>query len=189
MKDAQVELQEAIAREGEAHRLLLDGEWDRARLTLREAAERYRRSWELAPPSAFGRLVGMMKAAILAGDPTEAAEYVRRELVGVTDSATAAYALALVALVDGDEREARRQAQLMRGGSEAFAGAADAIEALADRDAERYTAAIGAIVRDFEARTEHLTGVAIADTAVCLDLLAEPRGLASGVRSRLLPPA
>jgi tetratricopeptide (TPR) repeat protein len=187
VKDAQVELREAIAAESEAHRLLLRGEQERARPRLNAASEHYRRSWELAPPTAYGRLVGMMKAAILAGATTEAAAYVRQELEGIGDSPTAAYALALAALARGDDKEARGQAPAMRGGSESFARAAAAIEALADRDAERYAAAIGAIVRDFEARSEHLTGVAIADTALCLERLADERGVASGVNSPLLP--
>jgi hypothetical protein len=46
---------------------------------------------------------------------------------------------------------------------------------------------VTAIVRDFEARTDHLTGVAIADTALVLERLAAPRGLAAGVESVVLP--
>jgi hypothetical protein len=187
MKDAQVELQEAIAAESEAHRLLLRGERERARPRLSEASEHYRRSWELAPPTAYGRLVGMMKAAILAGAATDAARYVRRELAGATGSATAAYALALAALAQGEDAEALESAEAMRGDSEAFDRAAAAIAAIARRDGERYAAAIEAIVRDFEARSEHLTGVAIADTALCLELLADERGVASGINSPLVP--
>jgi hypothetical protein len=187
MKDAQVELREALAAEAEAHRLLLAGDWDDAPALLRDAAEHYRRSWELAPPTAYGRLVGMMKAEIIAGGAAEAAPYAQRELADVGDSPTAAYARALAALATGDDDGAAREAAGMRGGSDAFERAADAIDALADRDQARYAEAIGAIVRDFEERPEHLTGVAIADTALCLDLLAKARGLASGVSSPLLP--
>jgi hypothetical protein len=187
VKDAQVELQEALEREAEAHRLLIERKPADAQAPLREAAERYRRSWELAPPTAYGRLVGMMKAAILGGEPSAAADYVRKELIGVTGSPTAAYALALAALASGDDAEARRQGAAMRGGSEAFDRAADAIAAIADRDQERHAAAIAGIVGDFESRAEHLTGVAIADTALCLELLAAERGVASGLTSPLLP--
>ncbi len=56
----QVLLEEAIALESTAHRLLVDGEAERARGRLREAADAYRRSWEAAPPTAYGRLVGML---------------------------------------------------------------------------------------------------------------------------------
>jgi uncharacterized protein len=43
-------------------------------------------------------------------------------------------------------------------------------------------------VADFETREEHLTGVPIADTALVLERLAEPRGLAVYPLSPLLPP-
>ena len=75
----------------------------------------------------------------------------------------------------------------MREGSPAFGRAADAIEALADGDGERYAAAVRAIVADFEARDEHLTGVPIADTALMLERLAEHRGIAAHPASALLP--
>ena len=75
----------------------------------------------------------------------------------------------------------------MRAGSAAFGRAADAIEALADGDDEAYAAAARAIVADFEGREEHLTGVPVADTALMLERLAEPRGLAAHPRSALLP--
>ena len=187
MKDAQVELQEAIAAESEAHTLLVRGERERALPRLRDAAEHYRRSWELAPPTAYGRLVGMMKAAILAGTAIDAARYIRGELADAAGSATAAYALALAALAAGADAEALESADAMRGETEAFDRAAEAVTALARRDRERYAAAIGAIVADFERRPEHLTGVAIADTALCIEVLASSRGLASGVSSPLLP--
>ena len=63
-----------------------------------------------------------------------------------------------------------------------------AVAALAGRDREAYAAAIAAIVADFEAREEHLTGVPIADTVLVLERLAERRGIAVHPRSPLLPP-
>jgi hypothetical protein len=47
--------------------------------------------------------------------------------------------------------------------------------------------ALAAIVRDFEERTEHLTGVAIADTALMLSELARRRGMAVAIESPVLP--
>jgi hypothetical protein len=76
----------------------------------------------------------------------------------------------------------------MREGSDAFGRTAAAIEALADGDAAAYTAALREIVADFESRSEHLTGVPIADTALMLELLAEDRGITGGIQSALLPP-
>jgi hypothetical protein len=42
-------------------------------------------------------------------------------------------------------------------------------------------------VRDFEGREQHLSGVAIADTGLMLERLAERREMAAGVASPLLP--
>ena len=182
-------LQEALAREGEAHRLLLDGDDEAASAILREVAELYRRSWEEAGPRSFGRLIGMVKAGVLAGEGSEEAAYVRGELRDEADSPVASYALALAFLVEGDDERARAAAAGMREGSEPLDRTADAIEALADRDPDRYAAAVGAIVADFEARDQHLTGVPIADTAVVLERIAAERGMAAGVTSPLLPPS
>jgi len=182
-------LDDALAREREAHRLLLAGEAGQARGPLREAADLYRRSWEGAPPQAYGRLVGMLKASVLAGDPGRGAAYARRELGDEADSPASSYGLALAALIAGDDEVARRAASGMRSGSPAFERTAQAIEALVDGDRERYREAVAAIVADFESRPDHLTGVPIADTALCLEKLAEARGMATRLRSPLLPPA
>jgi predicted CoA-binding protein len=173
-------MREAIAADGEAQRALLAG--DDAREALRRAAGAYRASWEAAPPRSFGRLVGFAKASILAGE--NPAPYVSDQL-READSPPAHWALALAALSAGDDAAAH--AEGMRAGSEAFGRAADAVAALSAGDREAYRDAVAAIVADFEARTEHLTGVPIADTALVLDRLAERRGIAAHPRSPLLP--
>jgi len=180
-------LGDALDREGEADRLLLAGDTEAAAWVLREVSALYRRSWEEAGPRSFGRLIGMVKAAVLAGDGTEEAAYVRRALGDEAETPTGWYAVGLAATVEGDDTLARRAASGMREGGEAFVRTADAIEALADRDAGLYTRALRTIVADFEARDEHVTGVAIADTALALERLAERRGMAAGVGSPLLP--
>jgi hypothetical protein len=180
-------LDEALAREGVAHRLLLDGDPEAARAPLREAAQLYRRSWEQAGPRSFGRLIGMLKAAVLAGGGSEQAAYVRRALGDEADSPVASYALALACLVEGDDERARAAAAGMRGGSEPLDRAADAIEALADRDRRAYEAALRAIVADFESREQHVTGVPIADTALMVQRIAAGRGMAVELASPLLP--
>ena len=162
-------MREAIAADGEAHRALLAGE--DARLALRRAADAYRVSWEAAPPRSFGRLVGYAKASILAGE--NPAPYVREQLHGEADSPPSSWALALAALADGDDEAARRAADGMLAGSEAFGRAAGAVAALARRDRQAYAGMVAAIVNDFERREEHLTGVPIADTALVLERLAE----------------
>jgi hypothetical protein len=180
-------LRAALEREAEAQRLLLDGDDAAAAERFREVAGLYRRSWEAAHERAYGRLIGYLKAAVLAGGGEEEAGYVRTELPGESESPAAAWALALAALVDGDDELARKAAERMRGDSAAFGHAADAASALARHDADAYRAAVTAIVADFASRSEHLTGVPIADTAVVLERLAAPRGLAADVESPLLP--
>ncbi|CAA9509791.1 MAG: hypothetical protein AVDCRST_MAG85-2269 [uncultured Solirubrobacteraceae bacterium] len=179
-----VAMDAAIEAEGRAFDALLEGR-DAAPL-LRVAEASWRRSWETAPPRSYGRLIGMVKAAVLAGDAAEAAAYVR-DAVGEPDSPPSAYALAITLLVEGDDAGAARAAAGMRGGSDAFDRTAEAIDALATGHAERYANALAAIVADFEQRTEHLTGVAIADTALMLERLAEPRGMAARPESDVLP--
>jgi hypothetical protein len=182
-------LREALAAEGPGQRALLAGDDERARAGLHEAVRLYRASWEIAPPASWGRLIGALKAAIIAGDGREQAAFVRANVPdeAATDSAPASYALAIAALVEGDDARAGELAQGMRAGSPAFVRAADAIGALAVGDAAAYAAAVQAIVEDFAARDEHLTGVPIADTAVMLECLAAPRGLACHPASPLLP--
>ena len=191
MAEAQEEhvarLHEAIRHERAAQQALLRGDVRRARSLFATAADRYRASWEAAPPRSFGRLVGMAKAGVLAGHGGEQAAYVRDALGDGADSPASAYALAIAALVQGDDAAARAAAAQMRAGDEAFGGAADAIDALAAGDGAAYATALRAIVADFEQRDQHLTGVPFADTAVMLERLAAPRGLAVRPASRVMP--
>jgi predicted nucleic acid-binding Zn-ribbon protein len=178
----------AVQRDGSAQQALLSGDRPGARAGFAEAAELYRQSWIAAPPSAYGRLVGMLKSAVLAGGGADEASYAREALAEAEpESVTAAYARALAALILGEDDEAGACAERMRAGNEAFARTADAIAAIAVRDPGRYEAALAAIVHDFEARTEHLTGVAIADTALVLVMLAARRGMVAAVESPVLP--
>jgi predicted CoA-binding protein len=176
-------MREAIAADGEAHRALLAGE--DATAALRRAAERYRASWEAAPPGSYGRLVGYAKASILAGE--NPLEYIREQLGPDDRTPPACWARALAYLADGNDARAARAADGMHAGSDAFGRAAGAVIALAAGDRDAYTGAVHAIVADFETRDSHLTGVPIADTALVLDRLAERRGLAAHPSSPLLP--
>ena len=179
----------AIERDAEAQQALLEGDRETARQAFADAAELYRRSWVQAPPQAYGRLVGMLKAGILAGDGAAQARYVREALPdeeAALRSPTASYARAVAALVEGQDAQARRFSAGMTG-SDAFERTARAIAALAQGDQQAYRAALTEIVRDFEQRAAHLTGVSIADTALMLERLAAGRGLVSGMESPLLP--
>lgn len=180
----------AIATEGEAHKALLVGDVDAARAAYAKAAEQYRASWALAPPKSYGRLVGLIKAAVLAGQARPAAAEVRAALAGDRDAAgspVASYALAVAVLILGDDDAVAPLAGVMdpRGG--AFGRTATALRALAAGDGDAYAAAVAAIEADFAEREEHLTGVAIADTAIMLELIARERGLAARIESPLVP--
>jgi hypothetical protein len=187
VKEAQVLLERALEREAEAQRLLLAGDREPAAAAFREVSHLYRRSWEEAHPTAYGRLAGMLKAAILAGDARREAAYAREQLAAA-DSPASAWALALAALVDGDDVAARSAARTMGGGDDAYRRTARAVEALGAGDGPGYAEALQAVVHDFEQRDRLLTGVAIADTALVLERLAEQRGIAARPDSELVPP-
>jgi hypothetical protein len=186
-QDHATEMHAALECEREAQRLWLAGEHARARAVFVEAAAHYRASWELASATSYGRLIGLQKAAILAGGGDQEARYVKLALAGLSElTPAAAYALALAALVLGERSSAEAHAQAMRPGGEAFVRTARAIEALAEGQAERYAAAVAEILADFERRREHLTGVPIADTALMLQELARRAGIAAELKSSLL---
>ena len=140
---------------------------------FREAATLYWTSYQLAPPASYGRLVGMLKASVLGGRGAEEAVLVRGVLPDGGSSPTACYASALAALLAGDLPRATTEAEAMRAGGDAFSRAADAIVAIAAHDSRAARRAITAIEQDFATRDAHLTGVAIADTAVLFATLLE----------------
>jgi hypothetical protein len=179
---------QAVAADAFAQRCLLAGDRAGAEPHLRVAEQRYRESWEAAPPGGYGRLVGMLKAAILRGEAEHAAAFARAALAFGTESPTAAYALALACLAVGDDTAGAAAADQMATGGEAFERTAAALAALGLRDERAYATALRAVIADFEGRDLHLTGVPIADTALVLERLAELRGLAQHPRSQLLPP-
>jgi hypothetical protein len=179
----------AVAADAAAQRCLLAGDEGGAEPFLRESERLYRESWEVAPPGGYGRLVGMLKAAILVRDAAGAAAYARAALTAEDASPTADYALALAALAAGDDDVAMHAAARMAAGGEAFARTARALAALARRDEGAYATALAEVIADFERRDLHLTGVAFADTALVLERLADPRGLAQRPSSAVLPRA
>ena len=183
---------QAIAAEGRAHAALLAGDHETARATYAEAAAGYRASWALAPPKSYGRLVGLLKASIIGGSAQPAAEEVRAELREDPDadgSPVAAYVRAVAAVAVHDDDAVPPLAEKMETRGEAFERTAAALRALADDDGAAHAAALAAIEAEIAARDEHLTGVAIADTAVMLELLAAERGLAARPDSPLVPVA
>ena len=174
-------LDAALAAEADAYRALLGG--DRAEAAFRRARDAYLASHAETGPASWGRILGALKMAILAGD---GGEDIARQAVAETaeaDSPAAAYvrALALVCLGEAPDVGA------MLGAGGAFERTGRALAALAASDGEGYAGALREIVADFESRDQHLSGVAVADTALVLERLAAPRGLATRPRSPLVP--
>ena len=88
-------LLEALDAEAGGQRALLAGDAATARAMLEAAARRYRASYELAPPASYGRLIGMMKAAVLSGDVADAVDdavFAAGELEWVEATPAAGYA-------------------------------------------------------------------------------------------------
>lgn len=181
-------LEQALDVEAAGQRALLAGDRGSAAPLLLAASGHYLASFDCAPPGSWGRLIGALKAAVLAGDGADLAGQCLARLDGAVMSAPAGYATAIAHLVRGDDAAAVAATESMRAGDGAFVRAADAIGALGRGDGDGYAAACRAIVADFAAREEHLTGVAIADTAAMLEVLARPRGLACRPDSPLMPP-
>ena len=112
--------------------------------------------------------------AILADDGVaEVAAQALADADGVEGPA-AGYARALAAVATG----AAPDTSEMLAAGDAFARTGQGAAGAADGDADGYRAALGEIMADFEARDQHLSGVAVADTAMVLERLAEPRGMA-----------
>lgn len=174
-------LDEALAAEAKAYRALLAGV--DAGPALRRARDAYLASHAETGPRSWGRLLGALKMAILAGDGAEA--IARQAVAEARDacSPASAYARALAQVTLGEPPAV--EAMLAEGDS--FARAGRALAALASGDRLAYAAALAEIMADFEARDQHLSGVAIADTALVLERLAEPRGMAVRPAGPLVP--
>lgn len=181
--NAGLHLTAALESEREAHQALLRGQPSAA--SYERARDAYLASHAEAGPESWGRLIGALKMAILAGDGVE--PIARRALADTADVAGAAagYARALAHVALGE----RPDVSAMRDAGDAFARTGRALEAIGDGDAGAYAAALTEIVADFAAREQHLSGVAVADTALVLERLAEQRGLAARPVSPLIPPS
>lgn len=170
--------------------LLMLGRPDEATEWLERAAERYRESFEDAPPGSWGRPIGAMKALILAGDwakAEEAAHWALDAGAGGSDSPIGMYAAALAQLVLERSAEARQQADAIRTRDDFPNEVGDALAFLAAQDVAGYETAVDSVLQSFETRNEYLEGLPIADTVLVLQALAERRGMATQLSSPLLP--
>ncbi|MDX6548380.1 MAG: hypothetical protein QOG33_1930 [Gaiellales bacterium] len=171
----------ALEAEREAHEALLHGR--PAAGMYARARDAYLASHAESGPESWGRLIGALKMAILAGDGVEP---IARRAIADTDQAegaAAGYARALARVSLGEAPDV----SVMLAQGDAFARTGRALAALAVADRAAYAAAVDEILADFAAREQHLSGVVVADTALVLERLAEPLGLAARPVSPLLP--
>lgn len=175
-------LDAALAAEGDAYRAQLAG-LPAAELYGR-ARDSYLASHAQSGPQSWGRLVGALKMALLAGDGVEAVAQAALKDTATAEGPAAGYARALAAVALGQVPDVAAMCEA--GGACERTGLA--LRALAAGDAAAYQRALLEIVDDFAGRDQHLSGVAVADTAMVLERLAEPRGLAVAPDSALMPP-
>jgi hypothetical protein len=153
------------------------------------SAERYRESYEGAPPGSWGRLIGAVKSRILAGDwggATEDARWALEQDPAAADSPIGVYAAALALVTLAEDEQAAALAPKLRG--EGFPEpVADALATLAGHDREGYAEAVRRVLESFETREDYLEDIPVADTVIVLEALAARRGFAAGLRSPLLP--
>jgi hypothetical protein len=169
---------------------LMDGNTRDARGWFARAVERYRESYELAPPGSWGRPIAILKARILAGDwdCAEAdARWTLEEGAAEAQSPIGRYAATLALLVLGRDQEARVLADDLRTHDDFPAPVADALAFIAAQDPVAYVEAIEAVLESFEKRDDYLEDIPAADTVLVLQALAGRRELAAELSSPLLP--
>ena len=180
----------AMAAGGAGVARLMQGRAAEAAGWFARSAERYRESWPDAPPASWGRLIGALKARVLARDWEGAetdARWALEQDSAADGSPIGAYAAMLAHLILGQDTEATQ----LRGAledEEAFpAAVAAALSAVARGHAEDYAVAVAAVLGSFEERDEYLEDIPVADTVIVLEALAERRGMATRLSSALLP--
>lgn len=184
----------AMAATGAGLVRLMQGRRAEAAGWLARSAERFRESYADAPPGSWGRLIGAVKARVLAGDQEGAetdASWALEQGPAVAESPIGRYAAVLALLVLGRDDEAATTAgRLVQEPEESFPRpVAEALAALAAGDGAAYENAVARVLESFENRDEYLEGIPVADTVVVLQSLAEQRGIAAELRSPLLPEA
>ena len=154
------------------------------------AAERYRESWEHAPPGSWGRPIGAIKARILAGDWEGAAADARWALEGgapEAESPIGRYAAALAFAVLGEWDDMRVHADYARTHESFPNEVGDALAFIAAEDVVGYIEAVEDVLESFENRDEYLEDVPVADTVLVLQAIAGRREMAIELESALLP--
>ena len=169
--------------------LLAQGRSGEAAEWLARAAERYRESWDDAPPESWGRPIGMLKARLLAGDWRAASVEARWTLdqgAAAAESPIGRYAACLASLLERWE-----DARVLADGLRLDAGfphdVGDALAFIAAHDRLGYVEAVESVLRSFETREAYLEDIPLADTVLVLQALAARRDIAAELESPLLP--
>jgi hypothetical protein len=182
----------AMASTGAGLARLMQGREAESAGWLVRSAEYFRKSLEDAPPASWGRLIGAVKARLLAGDAEGAradARWALEQRPEESGSPIGRYAAVLALLALGEDEAALPLAdELRRGPPEAFpAPVADSLAALAKGEEDAYRDAAGRVLRSFEEREAYLEDIPVADTVLVLQALAAARGIAARLTSPLLP--
>lgn len=182
----------AMAAGGAGLARLMQGRRVEAAGWLARSAERFRESFADAPAESWGRLLGAVKARVLAGDWEGAeadARWALEQRPAEAASPIGRYAAVLALLVLGEDEAATPLAGGLQGEhAEGFPPpVADALAALAAGDAAAYEEAARAVLVSFEERDAFLEDVPVADTVAVLEALAGRRGIAADLDSPLLP--
>jgi hypothetical protein len=170
--------------------LLMDGRRAEAAVRLGRAADRYRESFEDAPPGSWGRPIGAIKARLLAGDWESACADARWALdagAAEADSPIGRYAAALACLTVGGDEYARIHADAIRTRDDFPKDVGDSLAFLAAHDVVGYTEAVEGVLESFEQRDDYLEDIPVADTVLVLQALAAKRGIVVELSSPLLP--
>jgi hypothetical protein len=169
---------------------LMVGDTEEGREWFARAVERYRESYELAPPGSWGRPIAILKARILSGDWDGAesdARWTLEQGAGDAESPIGRYAATLALLVLRRDQEARALADGLRTRDDFPAPVADALTYIAAEDPLGYSDAIEAVLESFETREDYLEDLPAADTVVVLQAFAARREMAAELSSLLLP--
>lgn len=169
---------------------LMNGNTGSASEWFAKAVERYRESFELAPPGSWGRPIAVIKARLLAGDWESAdadARWALEQGAEESDSPIGHYAATLAMLVLGRDEEARALADGLRTRDDFPAAVGDALAFIAAGDPIGYIEAIKTVLESFETREDYLEDLPVADTVIVLQRLAARRNMAAELSSPLLP--
>lgn len=169
---------------------LMAGREDESHAWLDRAVERYRESFGEAPAGSWGRPIAAMKARLLSGDEAGAADAARWALeagAASAESPIGRYAAALASSILGDWEDARVHADAIRVHKDFPSDVGDALAFVAAEDLIGYIDAVERVLGSFEARSDFLEDVPVADTVLVLQALARTRGFEAELSSDLLP--